>query len=260
MKNVQKVPESVLSRLLSYSKAHRIDYNSLLIRYIAERFLYRLGTSSYRDFFILKGAYLLSIRFDGQQYRTTKDIDFLKVGDSSTEALRKSLVDIVSIEEKLDGVVFDPDTMKIDPIREHKVYQGHRVKISSYIGKARLVLQIDIGIGDSISPAPVSYEIPSLLDLPDPTITSYPLESVVAEKLEAIFSIGMLNSRMKDFYDLYFISCKESFSSASLMEAVRCTFARRGTPFPENFPPVLSPTVIEDTVKQRQWEKKKKKI
>jgi hypothetical protein len=106
----------------------------------------------------------------------------------------------------------------------------------------------------------VSYEIPSLLDLPDPTITSYPLESVVAEKLEAIFSIGIINSRMKDFYDLYFISCKESFSYTSLIEAVRCTFTRRGTPFPEEFPPVLSSTVIEDTVKQKQWEAFLKKI
>ncbi len=104
------------------------------------------------------------------------------------------------------------------------------------------------------------YEIPSLLDFPGPTITSYPLETVVAEKLEAIFSIGMLNSRMKDFYDLYFISCRESFSYTSLMEAIRRTFTRRGTPFPEDFPPVLSPAVIEDTTKQRQWEAFLKKI
>ena len=106
MKNVQNVPESVLSRLLSYSKAHKIDYNSLLIRYVAERFLYPMGTSSYRDSFILKGAYLLSIMLARQQYRTTKDIDFLKVGDSSTEALRKSLVDIVFANTKFHRTFF----------------------------------------------------------------------------------------------------------------------------------------------------------
>lgn len=134
---------SVLARLLNHSRIHKEDYQSLLIRYVGERFLYRLGRSSFRDDYVLKGAYLLSITLEDHTYRTTKDIDFLKTGDSGAQHIQESLRSICSIAYPEDAVKFDLDSISIQDIREHNAYQGQRAKIQTYIGKARVVLQID---------------------------------------------------------------------------------------------------------------------
>jgi predicted nucleotidyltransferase component of viral defense system len=244
---------SVLARLLNHSREKKEDYQSLLFRYVAERFLYRLGQSEYRDSFILKGAYLLSLTFERQTYRTTRDIDFLKTGTAEKTELEKALRAICAISFPEDAVRFDTDSIHLQAIRERNAYQGQRAKIAVYIGKARVTLQIDIGIGDSVYPSPVFRTIPSLLDLSGPEVSSYPIETVISEKLEAIVAISMLTSRMKDFYDLYVIISAKELDYIHVKTALTTTFFRRGTKYPEDLPTVFSDQVFEDTTKKKQW-------
>lgn len=143
---LKNIPASVLSRLLQLSRKNKEDYSSILVRYVAERFLYRLGQSKYKDKFILKGAYLLTITLDSQTYRTTKDIDFLKTGESNSENLKAVLIEICLLEYPTDGVTFDIDSITLKDIQEQNKYQGQRAKIITHIGNARIPLQIDIGI------------------------------------------------------------------------------------------------------------------
>ena len=245
---------SVLARLLNHSREKKEDYQSLLFRYVAERFLYRLGQSEYRDSFILKGAYLLSLTLEKQTYRTTRDIDFLKTGAADETELEQSLQAICAVPFPQDAVRFDTDSIYLQQtIREQNTCQGQRAKIAAYIGKARVILQIDIGFGDSVYPTPVSRTFPSLLDLNKPVISSYPIETVIAEKLEAIVAISMLTSRMKDFYDLYVISSSQELDYILLKTALTKTFSRRGTRYPEDLPTTFSDQVYEDATKKKQW-------
>ncbi len=244
---------SVLARLLNHSRTHKEDYQSLLIRYVGERFLYRLGRSSYRNAYVLKGAYLLSITLEDQTYRTTKDIDFLKTGDADAQHILESLRSICAINYPEDAVEFDLDSISIQDIREHNAYQGQRAKIQTHIGKARVVLQIDIGIGDSIYPNPIRKKVPPLLEMEGPNIESYPIETVIAEKLEAIIALSLLTSRMKDFYDLHIISKTFTLGYEDVSKAVRQTFARRKTALPTETPVVFTEKVTQDPTKQTQW-------
>ncbi len=254
MSNQQKdYSASVLARLLNHSRTYKEDYQSLLIRYVAERFLYRLGQSEHRNSFVLKGAYLLTITLENQTYRTTKDIDFLKTGETGADLIHEALKSICGIPYPEDGVIFDPKSITLQDIQERNSYRGQRVKILVFIGKARVVLQIDIGIGDSVYPTPISRKIPSLLGLNPPDISSYPIETVISEKLEAIIALGLLTSRMKDFYDLYVITSSDNLDYLSLYTAIEQTFNRRGTAIPSKMPEVLSRKVYKDTTKKQQW-------
>jgi len=144
--HLKNIPASVLSRPLHLSRKNKEDYNSNLVRYVAERFLYRPGQSEYKDKFILKGAYLLTITLNSQTYRTTKDIDFLKTGESNSDNLKAILIEICLLEDPTDGVMFDIDSITLKDIHEQNKYQGQRAKIITHIGNARIPLQIDIGI------------------------------------------------------------------------------------------------------------------
>ena len=161
---------SVLARLLNHSRQNKEDFQSLC------------------------------------QYRTTKDIDFLKTGKTDTDSIRESLESICAIQYPEDAVVFDIASISLQDIREQNAYHGQRAKIRATIGKARVILQIDIGHGDSVFPGPLPKEIPPLLPMDAPQIESYPIETVIAEKLEAAVYLSLLTSRMKDFYDLYIIT------------------------------------------------------
>ena len=247
------VPASVLARLLNVSRENREDYQSLLIRYVAERFLRRLGISEYANDFILKGAYLLNITLDRQVYRTTKDIDFLRVGETDTAKTEKELRSICAIPDETDGVCFDIDSITVHDIREQNAYHGQRAKVRAHIGQTRITLQIDIGIGDSVYPFPLPRSISTLLEMDPPHVLSYPIETVIAEKLEAIVSMSMATSRMKDFYDLYSISLGMEVDYRSVATAIQKTFNRRRTTLPAAVPDILSEPVLRDETKQKQW-------
>jgi hypothetical protein len=231
---------SIAARLLNQAKQTGDDYQTLLTNFCFERFLYRLGKSEVRERFVLKGAMLLRIWSD-QPYRATRDLDLLRRGDTSFEAIRTDIRTICAVPVEPDAVVFDPDTIPIEAIRAEDEYAGMRAMLPVRCGTARLNLQIDMGIGDAVWPAPGPCEYPALLDFPPPTIIVYSREAVVAEKLEALVVLGDRNSRIKDFFDLHYLATHFEFDGATLVEAVRRTFERRTTPIPQEVPIGLSP-------------------
>ena len=245
------VSHSIRQRLLNLAKDRNEDPNLVFIRYAIERLLYRLGCE-FSDQFVLKGAMLFNV-WTEKTHRPTRDLDLLGFGSDSQERLKLLFQRICQIEVEPDGLVFDSDSIKVAEIREEQEYPGQRVKLTARLGTGRINIQIDIGFGDAITPQPQSIEYPTLLDLPAPHIQVYPRETVVAEKLQAMVALGMLNSRMKDFYDLWVITKQFSFDGKTLTKAVKATFDRRATIIPNDTPTALSDAFATDTEKNVQW-------
>lgn len=244
---------SVFERLLNHAKAQGEDFNLLLFRYGVERLLYRLSISQHADKFILKDASLFLV-WKGQNYRVTKDVDLLGLGPADAEhvtAVFKELCGAAS--EDVDGIVFLPDTVRAVFIREEQEYGGVRVTMVGMLHQARIPLQVDIGFGDTVTPAPEEIEFPTLLDAPAPRLLACPRYTMVAEKLETMVRLGMANSRMKDFYDVWLLSRLFEFEGQTLCEAVRNTLSRRSTPLPDGLPLALSNEFRKDAQKQTQW-------
>jgi predicted nucleotidyltransferase component of viral defense system len=216
-----------------------------------ERFLYRLSKSQFRDSFILKGALLLTA-WRAPQSRPTMDIDLMGRIDNSLEHIRVVVEEICGLVVEQDGVEFREETIQIQRIKEDAEYEGARVRLTAMVAKARLVVQIDIGFGDAIVPRPDEIEYPVLLEFPVPKLLAYPRETVVAEKLEAITVLGVLNSRMKDYFDLMLLSQLYEFDGAVLHRAVRATFKRRSTEV-EPLPIGLSDDFALVPGKAAQW-------
>jgi len=235
MTGTKNLPASVAARLLNRARQSGDDYQTLLTSFCLERFLYRLGVSSVRERFVLKGAMLLRVWSD-QPYRATRDLDLLRRGEGSSDAIRADLAAICAAAVAPDGIDFDGDGMRIDAIRTAEEHAGTRATLPARCGSARLSLQIDVGNGDSVWPAPLLCVYPGLLDFPTPEVLAYPRETVVAEKLEAVVVLGDRNSRIKDFFDLHYLAGHFEFDRATLAEAVGRTFARRGTPIPAEEP------------------------
>ncbi|GAB4329286.1 MAG: nucleotidyl transferase AbiEii/AbiGii toxin family protein [Calditrichia bacterium] len=202
--------------------------------------------------FILKGATLF-IAWSEDRYRPTKDLDFLGFGDASAPALKKIFQEICDLEVEKDGLQFDRNSVKIVEIREGMDYPGKRITLIAFLGKARINLRIDIGFGDKVFPEALWQHFPTLLNLPKPWIRMYSPESVIAEKLHTIVNLGIANSRMRDYYDLFRLSEQFNFKGAFLTNAVKQTFERRDTAIPEEVPLGLSPSFSNDRNKQTQW-------
>jgi len=245
---------SVFQRLLNHARTCGDEFNLLLFRYGTERLLYRLSISPHADKFILKGASLFLV-WKGQNYRVTKDADLLFSGPSDPEHIIGVFRELChpTIENK-DGIVFMPDTVRAVPIREEQAYDGIRVTLVGMLHQARIPLQIDIGFGDAVTPEPERIEFPTLLDAPPPKLLAYPRYTMVAEKVEAMVRLGMANSRMKDFYDLWMMSRLFKFDGRTLCNAIRNTFKRRSTLLPDRLPMAFTDEFSKDTQKQAQWQ------
>lgn len=248
----KNVAASVRQRLLDLSRQRGEDFQFILSRYTAERLLYRLGISSHRDRFILKGA-LLFVLWKGQLHRPTRDLDLLGFGDGEIAGLVTAFREICAVAVEDDGLVFLAETVAGENIREDQDYGGVRLKFVAMLDHARIPMQVDIGFGDAITPEALWCDYPTLLDAPPPHLRAYPRETVVAEKLEAIVSLGMANSRMKDFYDLIVLARDFDFNGSQLAEAIRETFHRRQTPLPAERPLGLSDEFARDASKRTQW-------
>lgn len=246
------VAASVRQRLLNLSKEKNEDFTLTLVQYVAERFLYRLSKSSHAEHFILKGALLLATRV-GRRYRPTRDIDFLEYGEASQGALARAVEDIASIRVEDDGLLFDLKTLEIDEIREHQEYGGLRVSMNVMLERARIPLQIDVAYGDAVVPAAMDLEYPTLLGGATPRVRAYPIETVVAEKSEAIVKLGMANSRMKDYYDLWLIAATFTFDGQVLTRAFVATFERRRTGLPSNGPVGLTDEFAQAADNVKRW-------
>ncbi len=245
------LPASVAARLLHRAKQTGDVYQTLLTSFCFERFLYRLGESAVRERFVLKGAMLLRLWSD-QPYRATRDLDLLRKGDGSFEAIRGDIQTICAVPVEPDAVVFDAGAIRIEAIRAEDEYAGTRATFLARCGSARLSMQIDMGLGDAVWPAPRSCVYPALLDFPPPTVLAYPREAVVAEKLEAMVVLGDRNSRIKDFFDLHYLASRFEFDRATLAEAIRRTFKRRRTPIPAEEPIGLLPAYWENPSRPAQ--------
>jgi len=243
---------SVHARLLARAKRRDEDFNLTLTRYAVERFLYRLSVTEARDHYWLKGALLFDLWFD-VPHRPTRDADFLGFGPADADSLRKSLVAICNVVGA-DGMAFDGGSMVIEAIREDARYGGLRVKLTGWLGKARCPVQLDIGYGDAVVPGPEEIVYPTLLEgMPAPRLRAYPRAAVIAEKIEAIVSFGMANSRMKDYFDLRALANEGATDASQLAQALAATFERRGTPLPDETPLGLSDEFATDATRIAQW-------
>lgn len=243
---------SIRARLLARAKDRGEDFSLILNRYAIERFLYRLSISSARDAFVLKGAMLFDLWFD-VPHRATRDADFLGFGAEDADVLRKTLEGICGIEAD-DGLEFDAGSIGVESIREQANYGGLRARLTARLGSARCTVQIDVGYGDAITPAAEEAVCPTLLDgFPAPHLRVYPRASVMAEKLEAIVSLGMANSRMKDYFDLLALAREGLVEQQEIASAIAATFRRRGTPIPDSAPVGLGVEFARDPAKLAQW-------
>ena len=243
---------SVRQRLFNLAQERREDFGLVLTRYGLERFLYRLAQSQYRDQFILKGALLFEL-WTHHPYRPTRDLDLEGQGENSIARIKRLFTEIMSQAVEDDGLVFDPKSLRVARIKEEQEYEGLRVNLVARLERAKIHLQVDIGFGDVIVPPPKEIQYPVLLKFPSPRLRAYPREAVVAEKLEALVKLGMANTRMKDFYDLWRLSQDFDFDGALLIEAIKSTFTRRGTEVP-GLPLALTDEFSRDSQKAKQWQ------
>jgi len=226
----RNVPASIRARLLNLSRKWQEDFQMLLNRYARERLLYQLSRSPYHDRFILKGAILFSVWAD-KPFRSTRDADFLSYGPSDVESVTAVFRDLCggNNPDPDDGVRFDPDSVRGAVIREEDEYDGVRIHLMAFLGRARAPIQVDVGFGDTITPEAQEVELPVLLDLPAPRLRAYTMETVIAEKFQTMMVLTETNSRMKDFYDVWVLQNQFEFDGPTLSGAIKATFARRRT-------------------------------
>lgn len=248
----RNVAASVRQHLLNLARDRGEDFGLVLTRYALERLLYRLSVSEHREQFILKGAMLFAL-WGGEPHRPTRDLDLLGRGTVDTRRLEQVFREVIGVKVEDDGLKFLAETVRGERTREEEEYEGVRVRLEARLAAARIKVQIDIGFGDIMTPAPREEEYPVLLDFPAPRLRAYPRETVVAEKFEAMVKLGIINTRMKDFYDLWVMARNFEFEGALLGRAIRATFERRGTALPAELPLALSDEFSGDTGKKTQW-------
>jgi hypothetical protein len=250
-KDLQNIGASVRARLLNISRQRNQPFDLLLTRYVLERFLYRLGSTKHRERFILKGAMLLTTWFD-DPLRATRDLDLLGTGDPDPVALLGIFRQICAIDAS-DAVVFDVSSFDMDRIRNDTEYGGLRIKGNATVDGARVRVLIDIAFGDATEPGLEETDLPVLLEFPAPRLRSYPRETVIAEKFQAMVMLGRANSRMKDYYDIWVLSRSYEFKGDALARAIAATFARRKTAIPVERPDGLTQAFAEDQRTLEQW-------
>ena len=251
-KPVKNISASVRDRLLNLARSTGRNFQELTVRYTAERFLARLAKSEHSEQFILKGA-MLYIPWKLDDKRTTMDLDLLGFGSPDMENLKIVFQQICDTDIKDDGLVFDKESITVTQIREESVYEGVRIIIAVSLGTMSIRFQVDVGFGDQVVPAPQSAEFPSLLSEHGPAIRSYSPETVIAEKFNAMIVLGMANSRMKDYFDICMLSQNFTMEANVLREAIKQTFKKRRTEFPQTEPIALSEDFFNNDSKQNQW-------
>lgn len=246
------LPASVRARLKQHSDAAKQDFNLTLTRYGLERLLYRLSISEYASNFLLKGALLFTLWYD-VPHRPTRDADLLGFGPDDIDTAVATFRKICQIPAE-DGILFDPSTVKASVIRKEAGYGGVRIDIQAKLDGARIALQVDIGFGDAVTPAPQDISYPVLLDdFPAPQLRAYPKHTVIAEKFHAVCLLGMTNTRMKDYFDLWVLLDDNTLDPSDMRRAVEATFERRKMAMPSTAPVGFADAFAADATKQTQW-------
>ena len=248
---IKNLAASVRERLLEKARESNRPFQEILQYYAMERFLYRLSRSPHADKFILKGALMLIV-WNAPQTRPTLDIDLLAKTNNDLVPIVDKIKAICIQEAEPDGIEFDIASIIGKRIKEDADYEGVRVKFKGSLDRARITMQIDIGFGDVVIPAPSMVDYPTILDFPKPSLKGYSKESLVAEKFEAMVKLGILNSRLKDFYDLYLLCRQFSFDEKILADAIHNTFITRGTDVVVN-PIAFSDEFAANSDKIAQW-------
>ena len=242
---------SIRQRLLNKARESGRPFNELLQYFAMERFLYRLSKSRHSENFILKGALLFNM-WKGPLLRPTMDIDLLGHLDNKVEEILTAMREVCIQEVQSDGFAFDPDSLQGERIIENAYYEGVRVRLRGSLGTARVVIQVDVAFGDAIVPAPVPGSYPAMFDLPTASIKGYSRESVIAEKFEIMVKLGLLNSRLKDFFDIWLLANRFDFDGETLGKAIKETFRNRRTAVVPDVGELAS-AFAQDETKKSQW-------
>lgn len=247
------VAASVRARLLSQARKSGEQFERTLVRFAAERLLYRLGACAARDRCLLKGACLLAVWLP-DPYRATRDVDVLASGAVDDAAIRSLVAEICDVACHEDGLQFDLSELVIETIRPEEEYSGKRARFRAFLGNARIAVQLDIGVGDAVVVEPEEITYPTLLSaLPPPRLRAYPRELTVAEKFEAMVTLDTRNSRMKDFHDVWALAGSFAFDGATLQRAVAACFECRGTPWRDEAPRVLTTAFYQVPELEARW-------
>jgi predicted nucleotidyltransferase component of viral defense system len=249
----KNIAASVRQRLLNRGSERGEAFDLVLVRFGLERFLYRLSQSRHRDQFVLKGALLFEL-WSRSGHRPTRDLDLEGLGENNVAAIKRIFREIMVQPVEDDGLICDLQSLRVARIKEAQEYEGLRINFVARLERARIPMQVDVGFGDVIVPAPVEVEYPVMLDLPRPVLRAYSRETVIAEKLEAAVRLGMVNTRMKDFYDLWKLPHDFEFAGSLLSGAIQATFRRRRTSLPDGIPVALTEEFSRDPQKTKQWQ------
>ncbi len=242
---------SVRARLLNLSRQRKVEFQLILSEFAIERLLYRLGISSHADRFVLKGAMLFKV-WPLVSHRATWDLDLLGKDARGVGDVVAAMREVCAIAAD-DAIVFDTESLEGEEIAAAGEGAGVRVRLEARLAGARIPVQVDVGFGDAVTPEPTRTTYPSLLDHPPAVILAYPMEAVIAEKVEAMISLGVTNSRMKDFYDVQALAAAAAFDAEAITLAVRATFQRRGTPIPAERPLALTREFLAAPERQAPW-------
>lgn len=240
----------VRRRLKTRADALGLEFQQAILYYAIERFLFRLSKTGWADRLIVKGATMLRV-WDSAIARPTRDIDFLGRIDNSPDAVRAAVLDCLNIETA-DGLVFQNE-VEVEPIVVADRYPGVRAKIRGNLAGARFVIQLDIGIDDAVVPEPGWFDYPSILEEEGPRILAYHPATAVAEKFEAMVDLGLINSRMRDFFDIWMLAGKVQFSGTDLVQSIQATFTRRDTPIPSGPPIALTAEFSQSAPTIAMW-------
>lgn len=251
-KEVKNIEASIKARLKNKAQETNRPFAEVMQYYGMERFLYRFSKSKYADKFILKGALLFAV-WQIPERRTTLDIDFLARFDNEVVAIEKVMKDVCDTSVDPDGLIFNPQIVKGMKIKEDADYEGVRVKFTGFLDRAEIPMQIDVGFGDIVYPKTKVIDYPVILDFPKPHLNGYPQESVISEKFEAMIKLGLLNSRMKDFYDIWLMTRQFEFKGANIASAIKKTFNNRKTDIPNKKPLFADEIYDEKSDRQTLW-------
>lgn len=252
-KGMKNYGRSVKARLLAVSKDSGIPYMTILVRYIQERLLYRVAHSEFCDNFFLKGGALL-YAFNKEKSRPTKDIDFLGMHiNNDGTYIRSVFSQIMAVPCEEDGILFDADSIEVEDITQEKEYHGIRLTVLASLDSVRQRISMDVGFGDVVTPGPQNLDYPLLIEnVPGVSILAYSLETVMAEKFEAMVSLSVNNSRMKDFFDVYEIVNSHKLDADVLGDAIQNTFRNRRTSYVDNHP-LFTEDFYTDTNRVTRW-------
>jgi len=251
-KQPRNIPASVHSKLKNIAQKNNEAFDLVLVRFALERLLYRISKSPHHELFVVKGAMMFQV-WSNLPHRPTRDLDLLGTGEPDIEIFAEIFRQLCDQAVEDDGLRFDGNSVRTSKIKENEEYEGIRASFDAYLGTARIPIQVDIGFGDTITPAPVIIAFPTILEFPPPQLRSYPRETVVAEKFQAIVQLGIANSRMKDFFDLFTLCNKFDFQGDLICRAIKATFDRRKTNIPASPPLALTPEFTQDKFKSTQW-------